>query len=230
MKFADNYRVNNAIIDFLEERVIPDLDASVYLELAPEFDDYQAPYFIYHTHFNSNDFNLESEFDDIKSDFEMIIRTEMPNFKISDEKLKAEALKVLEYFKSECRYELDHLRSSWTFDVSEDMDLIRLMLYKPEEELTWSSSAVDDFSEYIEENVSDEKKKQILASEETDISEELNLYELWRSFKPQSRWYLYSWERNPEDSLHEVMDIINDYKNKLDSDTIALEIYDRISK
>lgn len=230
MKFTDNYRVNNAIIDFMEEQSIPDLDVSVYLDLAPEFDDYQSPYFIYHTRFDSNDFNLNVEFDDIKSDFETIVRAENSNLKVSDEQLKSEALKVLESFKKDCREELDSLSFNWVFDISDNMNLVRLMSYDPEEDLTWSSSAVEDFSEYIEDELSEDKKSEILALEEdVDVSEHLDLYGLWKSFKPQSRWYLYSWERDPKTALNEIIDVINSYRNKLDSDTIALEIYDRMS-
>lgn len=226
--FTDNYAVDMAISKFLEEQPIPKLEDSIFLELAQEFDDYEAPYFLYKTKMDYNTFDLNNDFSGIKSEFETIENVEHVNLHLSDEELKLDAQKVLDKFKNEYEQNLGSLALNWEFDVSKDLGLIRIMDFKPEENLTWSDDAEKEFIDFIEETVPEETKESILKEdlEYDEIQEKLDLDSLWEQFQPESKWYLYQWTRDPQTVLHDIVQVLNDYVNKLDPEEIAMEIWD----
>lgn len=223
---TDNYAINNSIIDFLERQSIPNLSDEIYLELAPKFTSYQTPFFIY-----SQEKSITTpDFYDIKSDLEQIEFVEKSSLNLTDSQIKSKLEDFLNQHQKDFQQEISNLSLNWVYQINKDLTEIKIQVDKPEEDLTWSDSAFSNFVEYLEENLPklDLDEVEQLSSEE--LQQYLNLSKLWKQFKPESRWYLYQWKRDPQNALQEILDAIQNYQDKLNSDSIALEIYEFYSE
>lgn len=226
----DNYFVNDIILDFIESQEVPELDESMYLELAPKFIAYQYPNFIYRLEDSQDVFHLEPDYDAIKSDLKQIEFVEDKALNISDEQIKSFIDKDCQRKKEEFNQDLDSLSLKWSFEIDENVSEIKIYEDEPEEDLMWTEEATTEFSDYIENNIGEEVKSKILqaASEEDEetVKELLDLKKLWTEFNPQSQVNLYAWKRDPQSALDEILKAIDDYKAALDPDEIAVDLYD----
>lgn len=228
--FTDNYDINEASLNFIEHQSIPNLSDEIYLELAPKFTDYQAPYFICKVENTPNTFDLNSEFSGIKSDFEQIEYVEDKPLNLSDEQIKAGAQKVIAKFKKEYEQEIASLSFTWNFEISSDLSIIKIQDDKPEEDLMWAENAAQEFIDHVEKSISKEKQDWILDELDglsiKEIQQYLELSSLWISFKPETKYYLYAWKRDPQSALQEILQAMDSYSDKLSTDNIAVDVYE----
>lgn len=227
---TDNYAINNAIVDFIENQPIPRISDEVCEELAPKFDSYEAPYFIYDTKVSPITFDLDAQLSGIKSDLNHIEYVEDAKLNLSDEQIKEAATKVFAKFKKEFQENIANLSFNWAYEISDDLSIVKIMESKPDEDLMWSEDATNEFIRYVEEHADKNKDftdVEYLSSGE--IQELLDLDTLWSEFHPENQWYLFTWKRDPQTALQEIIDAIDDYVNSCDSDNVAVEVYDMYS-
>ncbi len=226
----DNYFVNKIVLDFIESQEVPNLDESMYLELAPKFTDYQYPNFIYKLENSQDVFHLEPDYDGIKSDLKQIEFVEDKSLNLSDEEIRSFVSKEYQRKKAEFYKELDGLSLRWSFEINESTSEIKIYEDKPEEDLMWTEEATTEFSDYIEENTKENAKNQILQAatneDEETVKELLNLQKLWTEFKPQTQINLYAWKRDPQSALEEILNSADSYKSALETNEIAIDLYD----
>lgn len=229
---TNNYAITIAVEEFLDHVSIQTVSDSILEELAPKFDKWEPPYYIYNTKNDFYPFNVDSQLFDVQQEIKGIEYVEDEKLNATPEKIKECMLKIQAKAKKEMDEALDSLdnSSSFAFEVSDDLGQVKVYISKPEEFLTWSDSLIDEFVEYVEENTDADVLAEIESAETEEVLGKLDLNELWKSFQPENRFYLYRWQKDPQNLLQEIIEILDTYTNKISAEDLAVDVYEMISR